>query len=531
MTEYLLSNFGQAELLSPIGIGDTTLEIEAAVAGRFPIPIGDQAFAIILWDGSGNEEIVYCTDNPVDGTLEVLRGREGTAARGWFAGTFLRHFITAGTITNLLQTGFISGNQATEAEAEAGIAINKLMTPANTTVHFNARTTEFSRELILSDDAAAARRALGWESAAFSGTGLETTFVLPDAGYDTPYTRVYVDETYQTSGYTITGATLEFDTPPSSGTDNIVVVLGESFAFSVSFPGNNTVSADAIIDGAVTTAKLASGAVTTTKLGNNAASYAKIQQVSDTDKVLGRASAGAGNVEEIPFTAFARAVSALTSIAQAQGYLSSSGWPVPTGAILPFMQLTAPSGWIKLNGGTIGSVSSGATTRANADTAALFTLHWADSSNTDFPIQDSSGAPTTRGASAEADFAANKRLPIPELRGEFIRGLDDSRGIDTGRVLGVAQADLVKAHTHTGTAESTGSAHQHTYGPAAARYGLNDANPGSFRPSGADSTGGGSHTLTTNSGEGAHTHTLAIAANVGAENRPRNVAFLYCVKL
>lgn len=37
---------------------------------------------------------------------------------------------------------------------------------------------------------------------------------------------------------------------------------------------------------------------------------------------------------------------------------------------------------------------------------------------------------------------------IPDLRGEFIRGLDNSRGIDTGRALGSAQADMFEAHTH-----------------------------------------------------------------------------------
>lgn len=38
---------------------------------------------------------------------------------------------------------------------------------------------------------------------------------------------------------------------------------------------------------------------------------------------------------------------------------------------------------------------------------------------------------------------------IPELRGEFIRSLDDLRGIDTGRVLGSAQAGSVESHSHT----------------------------------------------------------------------------------
>lgn len=38
---------------------------------------------------------------------------------------------------------------------------------------------------------------------------------------------------------------------------------------------------------------------------------------------------------------------------------------------------------------------------------------------------------------------------LPELRAEFIRGWDNGRGIDSGRVFGSAQADEFKSHTHT----------------------------------------------------------------------------------
>ena len=38
---------------------------------------------------------------------------------------------------------------------------------------------------------------------------------------------------------------------------------------------------------------------------------------------------------------------------------------------------------------------------------------------------------------------------IPDLRGEFVRGLDDGRGVDSGRVIGSAQASQMQSHTHT----------------------------------------------------------------------------------
>lgn len=48
--------------------------------------------------------------------------------------------------------------------------------------------------------------------------------------------------------------------------------------------------------------------VGTSQIDDDAVTYAKIQNVSATDKVLGRSTAGAGNVEEIGFTAAARAL-------------------------------------------------------------------------------------------------------------------------------------------------------------------------------------------------------------------------------
>jgi hypothetical protein len=50
------------------------------------------------------------------------------------------------------------------------------------------------------------------------------------------------------------------------------------------------------------------GSVTTAKIADDAVTYAKIQNVSATDRLLGRSSSGAGNVEEITCTAFGRSL-------------------------------------------------------------------------------------------------------------------------------------------------------------------------------------------------------------------------------
>lgn len=114
-----------------------------------------------------------------------------------------------------------------------------------------------------------------------------------------------------------------------------------------------------------------------------------------------------------------------------EDFVSMSFW---TGFELGYWGAVAPAGWVLASGKTIGSVTSGATERANADTSALFSLLWGSTTNAVLPIQDSSGAASTRGATAAADFAANKRMPLPDMRGRGGIGLDNMGGAAAGRM-------------------------------------------------------------------------------------------------
>lgn len=86
--------------------------------------------------------------------------------------------------------------------------------------------------------------------------------------------------------------------------------------------------------------------VSTAKLVNGAVTYPKIQNVTQ-DKILGRSSAGAGVVEEITCTSFARTVLAAansTAAVTALGALASTVDPTFTGAVkLPDGTASAPS--------------------------------------------------------------------------------------------------------------------------------------------------------------------------------------------
>lgn len=140
------------------------------------------------------------------------------------------------------------------------------------------------------------------------------------------------------------------------------------------------------------------------------------------------------------------------------------------GTIIAFAASAAPSGFLKCNGAEIDRTTY----------AALFAAI-----GTAFGAGD--------GAST---------FNLPDLRGEFLRGWDDGRGIDVDRVFGSEQLDAMQGHIHNGTVGGSGSGVQS--GTNWPRTGGSVGSPVS------DGVNGDPRTA--------------------AETRPRNVAVLYCIK-
>jgi len=135
------------------------------------------------------------------------------------------------------------------------------------------------------------------------------------------------------------------------------------------------------------------------------------------------------------------------------------------GAISAFAFTSVPTGWLECDGSTVSR-----TTYADLFAAIGDTFGAGDGSTT---------------------FA------IPDLRGEFLRGWDNGRGVDAGRAFGSAQGDAFKSHNHTIERFSNVA--------------------GGASPSVASANSGQSSTQSTlNSG--------------GDETRPRNIAMMYCIK-
>lgn len=108
-----------------------------------------------------------------------------------------------------------------------------------------------------------------------------------------------------------------------------------------------------------------------------------------------------------------------------------------TGTVIATILTAAPTGWLMFNGDTVGSATSGAA-QASVNNRNLFVALWTSFSNTDAPV---SGG---RGASAVADWTANKTITLPDLRGRSIIGTGTGTGL-TARAHGVR----VGAEAHT----------------------------------------------------------------------------------
>lgn len=125
-----------------------------------------------------------------------------------------------------------------------------------------------------------------------------------------------------TSSGTNTGDQLTFKTIAVSGqsdivadslTDTLTLVAGTNIVMTTD-PVTDSITINAALVAGSTLADgdygdvTASGSGTTITIDNDAVTYAKIQDVSSTDKILGRVSGGAGSIEEITFTDFAQSM-------------------------------------------------------------------------------------------------------------------------------------------------------------------------------------------------------------------------------
>lgn len=132
-----------------------------------------------------------------------------------------------------------------------------------------------------------------------------------------------------------------------------------------------------------------------------------------------------------------------------------------TGDVVLTLDNVAPSGWVMFDDGTIGSATSGATTRANADCEALYKLIWNNISNSRAPVTGG------RGASADDDWAADKPIALTKMLGRALAIAGSGSGLtarNLGQTVGVENQSLTVAnlppHNHAASIAPSGT-HEH----------------------------------------------------------------------
>jgi hypothetical protein len=206
------------------------------------------------------------------------------------------------------------------------------------------------------------------------------------------------------------------------------------------------------------------------------------------------------------------------------GVLPDTGTKIPAGFLMPAHSTGSKDGWVRANGRSIGNELSGATERANEDTAELFYALW-----TDDPKLPVTGG---RGNSPEDDFAVGKQITLPDYRGRAPVGMADMGYLDSGRLNGVNFTDgtnktlgastgastvaltvaQLAAHNHSGSSVLSGS-HNHlgvTVADGIHTHGASSADAGAHAHDGT-TAGNGAHghtgSATTN---GSHTHSASV---------------------
>lgn len=160
---------------------------------------------------------------------------------------------------------------------------------------------------------------------------------------------------------------------------------------------------------------------------------------------------------------------------------------IKPGTVTYFAASAAPAGWLKANGAAV----------SRAIYAGLFAAI-----GTTYGVGD--GATT---------------FNLPDLRGEFVRGLDEGRGADGGRVMGSYQADALQ--------NITGTIAFHGAGIGTVLNGFN----GAFTASALQANQYHTNSATAGANSwGQADFNAANVARVDAETRPRNIAMLACIK-
>ena len=180
---------------------------------------------------------------------------------------------------------------------------------------------------------------------------------------------------------------------------------------------------------------------------------------------------------------------------------------VPTGSVFCMAVAVVPTGYVKCDG----------TSYSRTGTyAALFAV-----------------IGTTYGT------VDGNHFNVPDLRGEFVRGFDDNRTIDSGRQIGSGQGSQNASHNHSVSLTTTTTSLTGSINGISESFGsFGGSASGVFSKVGGNTLGGTPGNPDANSCGGVNfngNHNHSVSGNTanqgGNESRPRNIAMLYIIKI
>jgi hypothetical protein len=187
-----------------------------------------------------------------------------------------------------------------------------------------------------------------------------------------------------------------------------------------------------------------------------------------------------------------------------QGLAALNAWS--TGDVKSTIKTVADTGWLMMNDGTIGNVSSGANF-AGTPAQVLYALLWNNVTNTYAPVTGG------RGANAAADWAANKPIALLAVLGRALGFAGAGSGLTSralGQTAGVETQPIAQANLPNVTLPATSLT-----GATTLSLALNSDNTsGAVGAVGSNILIGGAHTSVQTNLDGGSTAATTIGGNV-----------------
>ena len=434
---YIAKNNAFGNLASGITSGTTSVTLQAGHGDRFPVISSPDYTFLTFEDAAGNREIVKVTNRAAaSDVLTIVRAQEGTTARAWTTSDVVELRMVA----SLVQDAMGHPTKTTDAHAASAIAATPTGNLAGTTVAAQLAELESEKEPVFVGALPFNRGGTSatTRAGAVAALGLEAAEIT-----------------------VTTAANATTDIGAAAGTNILLTTTATTITgFAAAAAGVRR------------KVRVNTGGITLTHSGTFVLPTAANIVASGGDCFEAYSTGSGWRITEYLRADGKALADDLPDSGTAGNILTSNGtgWesaappvPIPAGCVAHFAMSAAPSGWVKANGATVSRTTY----------AALFSA---------IGVVFGAGDGSTT-------------FKLPDLRGEFLRGWDDGRGVDSGRGFGTWQADEFKSHTHT-VGEITSGWH-------------------------IDSSTDDEFDADLNSETG---------ATGGSETRPRNVALLACIK-